>query len=200
MRSSELNTGLRAEAESRKETLMQRNLKRHRNLKSTLDMAHPAPVLLTVVPTTGTENEIDNTIAAPGRLSEAVEEFKKERTDTEAGLAQSLSRDLASGPFNVDGAIEKYNAWKAKDDALAAKIKTAEDLRPIIQRRIDELMTTNPEVTKAVLQRKLDQLEKESSAEKDKAALLQKQIDELKALLSELEKSEKKQQAATKKG
>jgi 3-oxoacyl-ACP reductase-like protein len=100
----------------------------------------------------------------------------------------------------VDGAIEKYKAWKAKDDALAAKIKTAEDLRPIIQRQIDELVTTDPEVVKAVLQLKLDQLEKESSAEKDKAALLQKQIDEFKVLLSELEKSKKKQQATTKKG
>jgi hypothetical protein len=163
-------------------------------------MAHLAPVQLSVVPTAETQKEIENIINAPSRLTEAIEELKKERADAEAGLVQSLSKDLASAPLNVDSAIEKRKAWKAKDDALAVRIKTAEELRPIIQRRIDELMTTQPEVLKAVLKRKLEQLENEAAAEKDKAALLQKQMGEFKALLSELETAEKKQQAAAKKG
>lgn len=163
-------------------------------------MARPAPVQLSVVPTAEMQKEIENTINAPGRLTEAIEKLKKECADADAALVQSLSKDLAAAPLNVDSAIERYKAWKTKDDALAARIKTAEELRPIIQRRIDELKTTQPELLKAVLQRKLEQLENEAAAEKDKAALLQKQIGEFKALLNELERSEKKEQAAAKKG
>ena len=150
--------------------------------------SQPAPVQLSVLPATETQKEIENTIEAPRKLADAIEEFKKKRADAETELAQSLSKDLAAAPLNVESAIEKYKAWKAKDDALAAKIKTGEELQPIIQRRIDELKTTQPEVLKAVLHRKLEQLEKEAAAEQDKAALLKDQIDTLKALLQELEK------------
>jgi DNA repair exonuclease SbcCD ATPase subunit len=155
-----------------------------------LNMANQtAPVQLSVVPTPQTQKEIENTLDAPRRISEAIENFKKQRADAEAELVRSLCKDLAAAPFNVESAIEKHTAWKARDDALAAKIKTAEELLPIIQRRIDELKTTQPEVLKAVLRRKLEQLEKEAAAEKDKAALLKDQIDSLKTLLQELEKS-----------
>jgi len=147
-----------------------------------------APVQLSVVPTAETQKEIENTLDAPRRLFDAVEDFKKKRADAATELAQALSKDLAASPLNVDSAIEKHKAWKAKDDALAAKIKTAEELEPIVVWRIDELKTTQPEVLKAVLERKLEQLEKEAAAEKDKAALLKDQIDSLKKLLQELEK------------
>ena len=58
----------------------------------------------------------------------------------------------------------------------------------IIAKRIEELKETQPETLKAVLQRKLEQLEKEAAAEQEQAALLKEQIDRLKALLEEIEK------------
>ena len=85
-------------------------------------------------------------------------------------------------------AIEKHKASKVRDEALAAKIETAEALAVIIAKRIEELKRTEPETLKAVLQRKLEQLEKEAAAEQEQAALLKEQIDRLKALLQELER------------
>ncbi|MGB9277908.1 MAG: hypothetical protein WCC08_22025 [Terrimicrobiaceae bacterium] len=148
----------------------------------------PAPVELRLVPTAQTQKEIENTIDALRRLSEAIEEFKKKRANAEAELAQSLARDLAAGPLNVERAIEKHKAWKATEDLLAAKINTAEELRPIIEELIEELKCSQPDALKAVLRRKLEQLEEEAAAEQDKAALLKEQIDSLKALLQEIEK------------
>ena len=58
----------------------------------------------------------------------------------------------------------------------------------IIAKRIEELKRTEPETLKAVLQRKLEQLEMEAAAEQEQAALLKEQIDRLKALLQELER------------
>ena len=50
------------------------------------------------------------------------------------------------------------------------------------------MKTTQAEALKAVIQRKIEQLEKEAAAEQDNAALLQEQIDALKELLQQLEK------------
>ena len=147
-----------------------------------------ATLELRVVPIPETQKEIENTLDAPRRISEAIENFKKQRADAEAELVRSLRKDLAVAPFNVESAIEKYKALKARDDALAAKIEIAEQLRTIIEKRIEELKTTQAEALKAVIQRKIEQLEKEAAAEQDKAALLQEQIDALKELLQELEK------------
>ena len=149
----------------------------------------PAPIQLSVVPGPVTQKEIENTLDAPRRISEAIENFKALRADTEAELVRSLRKDLAAGPFNVERAIEKHKASKARDEALAAKIETAEQLLTIIKKRIEELKTTQAEALKAVLHRKLEQLEKEAAAEKDKVALLKDQIDSIKELLNELEKS-----------
>ena len=149
----------------------------------------PAPRQLSVVPGPVTQKEIENTLDAPRRISEAIENFKALRADTEAELVRSLRKDLAAGPFNVERAIEKHKASKAMDEALAAKIETAEQLLTIIKKRIEELKTTQAEALKAVLHRKLEQLEKEAAAEKDKVALLKDQIDSIKELLNELEKS-----------
>ena len=150
--------------------------------------AQPAPVALSVVPDAQTEKEIENNLDAPRRLSEAIEDLEKKRADAQAELAQSLAKDLAAGPLNVDSAIEKHKAWKARDDALSAKIKTAEELRPIIDERVKELKATQAEALKAVIRRKLDQLRKEAEVEKDKAELIEKQIERLTKLLGELEK------------
>jgi polyhydroxyalkanoate synthesis regulator phasin len=147
-----------------------------------------ATVELRLVPTEQTQKEIENTIDAPRRLAEAIEEFKRKRANAEAELAQSLAKDLAAGPLNVESAIEKHKAFKARDDLLASKINTAEELRPIIEELIEELKRSQPDALKAVLRRKLEQLEKEAAAEQDKAELLKEQIDSLKALLEEIDK------------
>ena len=171
------------------ERFVSEHLKRHRNQKGTTHMATQLATLeLRVVPIPETQKEIENTLDAPRRISEAIENFKKQRADAEAELVRSLRKDLAVAPFNVERAIEQYKAWKARDDALAAKIEIAEQLRTIIEKRIDELKTTQAEALKAVIQRKIEQLEKEAAVEQDKAALLQEQIDALKELLQELEK------------
>ena len=146
------------------------------------------PGQLSVVPEPVTQKEIENTLDAPRRISEAIESFKGQRADTEAELVRSLRKDLAAAPFNVERAIEKHKASKVRDEALAAKIETAEALAVIIAKRIEELKETQPETLKAVLQRKLEQLEKEAAAEQEQAALLKEQIDRLKALLEEIEK------------
>jgi polyhydroxyalkanoate synthesis regulator phasin len=165
------------------------NLKRHRNQKGITNMATQlATVELRLVPTAQTQKEIENTIDAPRRLAEAIEEFKRKRANAEAELAQSLAKDLAAGPLNVESAIEKHKAFKARDDLLASKINTAEELRPIIEELIEELKRSQPDALKAVLRRKLEQLEKEAAAEQDKAELLKEQIESLKALLEEIDK------------
>jgi hypothetical protein len=78
------------------------------------------------------QTEIKNTIDAPRILGDAIEDFKKKRAEVETELTQSLAKDLSTAPLNVDRAIEKYKAWKAKDEALAAKIKTAEEFQLIL--------------------------------------------------------------------
>ena len=158
----------------------------------------PAP-LLSVVPDAHTEKEIENTLDAPRRLSEAIEDLEKKRADAQTELAQSLARDLAAGPLNVDTAVEKHKAWKARDGALAAKIQTAEELRPIIDERIKQLKDTQAEALKAVIRRKLEQLQKEAEVEKDKAELIEKQIESLTKLLGELEKPQSGAPAKSKK-
>ena len=146
-----------------------------------------APAQFAVVADAGAYKEIENTIDAPGRLAAAIEEFKRKRTEAEAELANSLGKDLAVAPLNVEKAIETLRVFKTKDEVLAAKIASAEELQLIIQAMIDELKATQPEALKVVLRRKLEQLEAEAAAEEDKEKLLQQQIDAIKALLDEVE-------------
>jgi hypothetical protein len=147
----------------------------------------PAAVQFGVVADASTYKEIENTIDAPGRLAAAIVEFKKKRTDAEAELANSLGKDLAVAPLNVEKAIEQLDAKKKKDEALVAKIASAEELQLIIQAMIDELKAHQPKALEVVLRRKLEQLEAEAAAEEDKEELLKKQIDDIKALLDEVE-------------
>ena len=71
-----------------------------------------------------------------------IENLKKKRADTEAALAQSLSKDLAAGPIDVENSIAKHKAWRAEDDALTAKIQACEELRTFIEERVEDLETT----------------------------------------------------------
>ena len=135
-----------------------------------------------------TPKEIENTLDAPRRILEAIENFKEQRAEAAAELVRFLRKDLAAAPFNVEAAIEKAKAWKARDDALVAKIEVAEELRSIIEKQIAELKTTQAQALKEIVRRKLDELQKEAETEKEKAALLRDQIDSLTTLLHELEK------------
>jgi SAM-dependent methyltransferase len=74
-----------------------------------------------------------------------IKDLEKKRAEGEAEFAQSLSKDLAAGPIDVESAIEKHKAWSAKDDALAVKIKACEELQTFIEERIEKLKTTQPE-------------------------------------------------------
>jgi murein DD-endopeptidase MepM/ murein hydrolase activator NlpD len=62
-----------------------------------------------------------------------VQNLKDKRIDAEAQLARAHSKDLAAGPLNVESAISKHKAWRATDDALAAKIQAAEKVRTFIE-------------------------------------------------------------------
>jgi phage replication-related protein YjqB (UPF0714/DUF867 family) len=58
-----------------------------------------------------------------------INDFETERIRRKAEFLQALSKGLATAPLNVERAIEDYRDWKAKDDALSAKINTAEELQ-----------------------------------------------------------------------
>jgi phage replication-related protein YjqB (UPF0714/DUF867 family) len=73
-----------------------------------------------------------------------IQNLKRKRTDAEAELARSLSKDLARGPLNVESAIAKHKTWRAIDDGLAAKIQAAEEVQTFIEERIEELKATQP--------------------------------------------------------
>ena len=70
------------------------------------------PGQLRVVPIPETQKEIENTLDAPRRISEAIENFKGQRADAEAELVRSLRKDLAAAPFNIERAIEKHKDSK----------------------------------------------------------------------------------------
>ena len=93
-----------------------------------------------------------------------------------AELAQSLAKDLAAGPIDVERAIEKHKAWHAKDDGLAAKIKACEELRTFIEERIEELKTTQPE---GGFPAQTSSNRKRRPRSRDKAELMGNQIESL---------------------
>jgi ATP-dependent Lon protease len=166
---------------------MPRNRKRQPIQKGITNMAtQPAPLQLSVVPDAQTQKEIENTIDAPRILVDAIEEFKNKRADAETELAQSLSKDLAAGPLKVENAIQKLNATKSKQEAFTASIEVCKELSKIIEARIQELKQTQPEALRTAVQARLDQLEKEVAAEKEKEHLLREQINTLKHLLADL--------------
>jgi len=70
-----------------------------------------------------------------------LKDLEEQRAKEEAQLAKSLSKDLAAGSIDVEEAMVKHKAWRAKDEALAVKIKASEELLTFIEERIDELKT-----------------------------------------------------------
>jgi phage replication-related protein YjqB (UPF0714/DUF867 family) len=70
--------------------------------------------------------------------------LKRKRTEAEGELARSLSKDLAAGPLNVERSIGKHKAWRALDDALAAKIRAAEELETFIEEHVEEVKPMPP--------------------------------------------------------
>jgi hypothetical protein len=141
-----------------------------------------------VVPPDAQTQKIGNILDAPRILADKIENLQQEIVTAEAAFYESLAKDLAAAPLKVEKAIEDYIALKAKIAALAAKIQAGEELGPIIEKLIQELKTTQTETLKAVIRRKLDQLQKEAEVEKDKAELIEKQIESLTKLLGDLEK------------
>ena len=58
-----------------------------------------------------------------------IEDLETERIKKQADFVQAFSKGLATAPLNVERAIKDYRAWKTTDNALAARIKTAEELQ-----------------------------------------------------------------------
>ena len=156
-----------------------------------------APVQLGVVPA---PNEIQNTMGAGKILRAAIEDFKNKRNTAEAELANSIGKDLAVAPLDVASAVARYTAWKTSDDALAAKIKACDELRPIIEELEEELEKNQRDAVVAYLKGKLLKLETEIASEEGKEALLKQEIAATKKQLKELERPPSAEAAKSKKG
>ena len=156
-----------------------------------------APVQLGVVPA---PKEIENTMGARKILEAAIEDFKNKRSTAKAELANSLGKDLAVAQLDVASAMARYNAWKTSDDALAAKIKACDELRPIIEELEEELKKNQRDAVVAYLKGKLLKLETEMASEEGKEALLKQEIAATKKRLHELEKPPYAEAAKSKKG
>ena len=74
-----------------------------------------------------------------------VQNLKASRAAARTELTQSLSKDLAAGPLNVEKAIAKHRAFRAREDALTAKIQAAEELETLIEEDIQDVETPRPE-------------------------------------------------------
>jgi phage replication-related protein YjqB (UPF0714/DUF867 family) len=73
-----------------------------------------------------------------------VQNLQARRAEAETELVRALSKDLAAGPLNVERAIAKHRAFRAKDDALAAKIRAAEELETFIEEHVEEVKPVPP--------------------------------------------------------
>ena len=71
-----------------------------------------------------------------------VQDLKARRAEVKIELTQSLSKDLAAGPLNIERAIAKHGAFRAKDDELAARIQAAVKLETFIEEHIGEITST----------------------------------------------------------
>jgi chromosome segregation ATPase len=149
---------------------------------------------LSVVPDASTYQKINNTVDAPRALATAIEQFKTQRAAARTALTSAHAKDLAGAPLNVDSAIEKEKAWKTSDEALAAKIKAAEDLKETFEKQIEDLKKTQPEVLQTVLQTKVDKLEAEVKVkvENEQTNVLKEQIRFLRSLLDDVNVTTKK--------
>jgi hypothetical protein len=71
-----------------------------------------------------------------------VQDLKARRPEVKIELTQSLSKDLAAGSLNIERAIAKHGAFRAKDDELAARIQAAVKLETFIEEHIGEITST----------------------------------------------------------
>ena len=149
-------------------------------------MANTSAPVLAAVPDDGTYQKINNIVDAPRALASAIDQLKTQRAAARRTLASTLANDLATASINVDTAIAKEQAWKTSDEAFAAKIKAAEDLKEIFEKQIEDLETTQPEVLRTVLQTKIDELEAEIKVEHEQTELVREQIKFLRSLLHEV--------------
>jgi hypothetical protein len=60
-----------------------------------------------------------------------INDLETERITKKAEFVQALSKSLAYSPLAVERAIEDFREWKAIDDLLAARVKTAEELNSL---------------------------------------------------------------------
>ena len=74
-----------------------------------------------------------------------VQNLKARHVTARTEMTQSLSKDIAAGAFNVESAIAKHRAFRAKEEALTAKIQTAEELESFIEEHIQDVETPRPE-------------------------------------------------------
>jgi hypothetical protein len=155
--------------------------------------APPSP--LTVVPAPGERQEVERTLQAKKALIDTIEGLKRKNVETKTKLAQDVASDLATGPLNVDTEVKRVNDANAAEDGFQAKARACEELLKIVQNRIEEFKTTKRETLRIVLQNSVEDLEKESATQQHDTAILQKQINEFKALLKEIEKYDQKQQS-----
>jgi thymidylate synthase ThyX len=101
-----------------------------------------------------TPKGIENVLDTSRKLEEAIKELEKQRGDARAELTQSLAQYLAAAPLSVDGAIVRYNALNAKDEALKAKFTAVKELQSIIETLIEELKKKQPKAFEDALRRK----------------------------------------------
>jgi hypothetical protein len=101
-----------------------------------------------------TLKEIENVLAVLRKQEETIAELEQQRKVAKAELIQSL----ATPPPSVDTAGARQK-WKAKDDALAERIKDANELKTVIDARIDELKKDQPKAFNEAIDEEVKRLE-----------------------------------------
>jgi phage replication-related protein YjqB (UPF0714/DUF867 family) len=74
-----------------------------------------------------------------------VQNLEARSAQAKIALAESLSQDLAAGPLSVERVIAKHRAFRATEDALAAKIQAARKVEAFIEEHIGETETAQPQ-------------------------------------------------------
>ena len=129
------------------------------------------------------ETEIFNSFALKQKLNCTIADLNAKRETGESIFAAALAKELAIAavPLSVDTS-PAFKNWKTTDGALEAKSKAAEEAFAAVDRHLCRLKQTQPEIMRALLQRKVEKLDAE--------------ITEAKAQLSELNKAGSKAKAA----
>ena len=155
-------------------------------------MPNTSAPALTVVDDASTYQRINNTVDTQGILRTSIEQFKTQRVSARTALISALAKDLEAASLNVDIASAKLEAFNKNDEALAAKIKSAEELKEIFEKQIDDLTKTQPYLMQTVLNAKIAELEAEVKVEHEQTELVREQIKFLRSLLHDVNASTKK--------